>query len=445
VLCLVQFVDVLGVTVVITALPSMLRDLEAPAASAGPVVTGYAMFFGGLLMLGARLGDRYGHRRVLLWGLALFGVASLLAASSTLVAALVVARCLQGAAAAMSVPSALRSLMTVASDPTASRRALAAWSAAGAAAGASGFIIGGVVTQWVGWRLIFLANVPMAVALIMTVRRFVPETHGEDIESLDVPGAVLLTGSVMAMVLGAAGIEQPSQRAVGAVILTAGVILLPVFFAAQRRAKAPLLPLEARRDRRLRIGAVAAFMNTATTSSAILASLYLQEVRGLDPIAAGLNLMPFSLAVVVGATVAAPALRRLTPTTVIAIGLGIIALGSATLIAVELGTWLVPSAVGVEGFGIGLSSVASTALGTKVPFDLQGTASGVLNTAAQLGTALGVAALLLIASITAGDEVFMSGRRLAWAVAALTGIATGAYVVLRPPRSINGDDGKKMS
>src|SRR3954454_22647587 len=128
-LCLVQFVDVLGVTVVVSALPTMLSSLGAGAAAAGPVMTAYAVFFGGLLMLGARLGDRYGHRRVLLAGLAVFASGSVVAATAATVAVLVAARCVQGLAAALSVPTALRLLTAATPGEELRRRALALWSA----------------------------------------------------------------------------------------------------------------------------------------------------------------------------------------------------------------------------------------------------------------------------------------------------------------------------
>jgi MFS family permease len=149
-LCLVQFVDVLGVTVVVTALPAMLADLRASPDAASLISTGYAMFFGGLLMLGARLGDRFGHRRVILTSLAVFTAAAVLGTTAGSALILTAARCLQGVAAAMSVPSALRLLTTITADGPQRRKAIAVWSAAGAAAGASGLVAGGVVTDLVG-------------------------------------------------------------------------------------------------------------------------------------------------------------------------------------------------------------------------------------------------------------------------------------------------------
>src|SRR5580704_2743874 len=164
-LCSVQFVDVLGVTVVVTALPRMLADLHAPASAGSLVSGGYALFFGGLLMLGARLGDRFGHRRTITASLAVFAAGALLGAVAGSVVLLTAARCLQGAAAAASVPSALRLLTTLTPGGPRRRRAIAAWSAAGASAGASGFAVGGVITDLASWRLVFWAYLPLSACV----------------------------------------------------------------------------------------------------------------------------------------------------------------------------------------------------------------------------------------------------------------------------------------
>src|SRR4051812_49922383 len=154
-LCLIQFIDVLGVTVVVTALPDMLADVGGSSGDGALVATGYAMFFGGLLMFGARLGDRIGHRRTILSGIGSFAAGALFAATATTTVALTAARCVQGAAAAIAVPSALRLLTTVTPAGRDRARAVAAWSAAGAAAGASGFVAGGLVTDLADWRVVF--------------------------------------------------------------------------------------------------------------------------------------------------------------------------------------------------------------------------------------------------------------------------------------------------
>lgn len=272
-LCAVQFVDVLGGTVVITALPTMLTDLGVSQSAATLVVTGYAMFFGGLLVLGARCGDRYGHRRVLLAGVVLFGLASPVAALAGDVAPVVAARCVQGAAAALSVPAALRLLTAL---PVDRRRSLAWWSASGAAAGTSGLLLGGLVTQWASWRAIFWFTLVLAGVLVVAVRRAVPTDPG-DRSPLDVLGAVLLTGAVMAWVVGAALLEFPRWRLAGVGLVAVGVLLVPALVAVERRHRAPLLPGPAVRNRDLRAGAVGSFLNTATTTSAVtLVTLHLQ-------------------------------------------------------------------------------------------------------------------------------------------------------------------------
>jgi MFS family permease len=438
-LCLVQFVDVLGVTVVVTALPSMLSDLGGSSSAAALVVTGYAMFFGGLLMLGARLGDRYGHRGVLLVGLGCFGAASLLAATATSVAALVAGRCLQGAAAALSVPTALRLLLEAARDEDRRRRALAAWSAAGAAAGASGFVLGGALTDLAGWRFVFWVNLPLAALLMVAVLACASPPPAERSGRLDVAGAAALTAAVMAVVCGASVVERPDLRVVGVLVLLVGAVLFGAFARIERRAAEPLLPAAALRHPRLRLAAGAAALNTATTSSAMtLATLYVQNTRGASPTAAGLLLLPFSLCVVAGSSAAARVLRHRSARAGIALGLATIAAGVGALLVLPAGAWLLPTGVAIAGAGLGVSSVAANSLGMSVPAALQGTASGALNTAAQLGTALGVSVLVLVATATQHSGLPLAGRSLAWACCAALAMAAALgfrFGVSRSPRT----------
>lgn len=441
-LCAVQFVDVLGVTVVVTALPAILRGLDAPPSAGTLVATGYAMCFGGLLMLGARLGDRLGHRRVLLVSLVGFGAASVLAAAAASAAVLVAARCAQGVAAAASVPTALRLLTAAAPEGDGRRRALAAWSATGAAAGASGFLVGGVLTDVAGWPAVFWVNVPLAVALVVLVRTAVPPLARDARAGLDVGGGVLLTAAVMTLVAGGALVEHPGIRLTGLLALPLAVLLVAALVLVERRAAAPLLPPTAVRDRRLRLGVGISAVNTATTSSAMtLATLYLQDDRGLGATAAGLWLLPSSLGAVAGAASAARVLRRCPVRRGAAIGLTGVAAGYALLLGAPAAEWLLPVGVGIAGAGLGLASVAANAVGTDVARELQGTASGALNTAAQLGTALGVAVFLLLAAGTADASLPLRGTALAWAC--IAGLAAGTALLLlrarRPLRTPPGD------
>ncbi len=437
-LCLVQFVDVLGVTVVVTALPAMLSDLRAPPVAASLVSTGYAMFFGGLLMFGARMGDRFGHRRTIFIGLAIFSVAAVVGATAVSAGVLTAARCLQGAAAALSVPSALRLLTTITSDGPQRERAIAGWSASGAAAGASGFVVGGFVTYLAGWRAVFWAYPAVAVLLAGAIWRSVPPDPSVDrAVRLSVASVGTFTAAVMSFVVATTLLPQAGRTALGSALLAVAVILTGLFLAAEARSAAPLLPKAALRERPLRQGAAGAFLNTMTTSSAItLATLYLQNTRGRSPLVTGLMLLPFSIAVIAGSAIAAPTLAWWAPKRLISTGLAAIAICDATLIPSANSTWALPICLAAGGAGIGLSSVAATRLATSVPIPVRGTASGLVNTAAQLGTALGIAALLLIAALSVGiPEPGSAIPAIAWGTAALISCAGAVIFGLKAPRS----------
>ena len=466
-LCLVQFMDVLGVTVVVTSLPAMLASLHAPDSLGSLIATGYAMFFGGLLMLGARLGDRYGHRRTILASLAVFALGALVAATAPSVLALAAGRCLQGAAAAASVPSALRLLTTITAEGPARQRAIAAWSAAGAAAGASGFVVGGIVTDLTSWRVIFWAYLPLAAALAAVIAVSVPRDGARrQAESLNLAGSLIFTAAVMAFVVGATVIAQPGGRLAGALLLAACVVLAGGFVLADRRAAAPLLPRELIRSRPLRLGTLGALLNTATTSSVLtLVTLYLQDSLQRTPLQAAATLLPFSLAVIAGSTLAAAVQRRtgqprtdrrrmgqrrtgqragpprLVAQRLIAAGLALIAVADAALIPLAALAWAVPVCAAGAGAGIGLSSVAATGLGTDVAPRWRGGASGIINTAAQLGTAVGIAALILVAAATGETPALGTPPpRIAWAVAVLAAAAGAVrFALARPePAAVTG-------
>jgi predicted MFS family arabinose efflux permease len=313
---------------------------------------------------------------------------------------------------------------------------MAAWSATGAAAGASGFLLGGVLTDLAGWAAVFWVNVPLAVVLVIAVRATVNAGAGErSLRSLDLAGAALLTGGVMALVSGSSALEAHRQL-LGLALLIGGAALLVSLPPVERRADRPLLPAEAVRDPNLRLGVVVALLNTATTSSMMtLATLHLQQTEGVSASAAGAQFLPFSVCVVAGSSLAAPLLRRRGPGVAAVVGLLLVAAGDAVLLALPIGDWILLLGVSLAGLGIGLASVASNTLGTDVPAALQGTASGALNTAAQLGHAVGVAAFLLLATSTRGSGLPLAGTPLAWGAAALTA-AVGGLIIARRSRGL---------
>ncbi|MCU7728516.1 MFS transporter [Actinoplanes sp. KI2] len=431
VLCLVQFVDVMGVTSAVVAIPSIIRGVHASGALAAPLATAYAMFFGGLLVLGARLAHKYGHRRLLVAGLVVFAVAGGIGWAARYGWQLVLARSVQGTASALTVPAALSLLLATASRADQRARALGWWSAAGAAAGASGLFLGGYLTDTVGWRAVFWVNIPVALLLgagvIVSVHA---RPQADRSRYIDVVGALLLTASVMAMVFGAALLQEPAHRAAGASAVAAGVLLAGLLVLRLARSKDPILPLGALRQPRLAAGSLGSFVNTAATSStAVLLTIHAQETAGLSALQAGLMLLPLSLSVVPGSVLAGPIMRRWGARRTIVLGLALLALGNAVValtLDVVAGT---VTGLALLGYGLGTSSVACNDLGTKVPQEHVSTATGVLNTAAQLGTALGVAALILVASAepAAGGR----GSVIAMLIAAAGAVAALAAISRR--------------
>jgi MFS family permease len=430
VLCLVQFVDVMGVTSAVVAIPSIIRGVHGSDALAAPLATAYAMFFGGLLVLGARLAQKFGHRRLLVTGLVVFAVAGGIGWIADHGWQLVLARSVQGTASALTVPAALSLLLTTASRADHRARALGWWSAAGAAAGASGLFLGGYLTDTIGWRAVFWVNIPVAILLGAGVIAWVharPQTNRSS--SIDVIGALLLTASVMAMVFGAALLQEPAHRMVGALAVVAGVLLAGLLVVRLARSREPIVPLAALRQPRLAACSLGSFINTAVTSStAVLLTLHLQEAAGLSALRAGLILLPLSLSVVVGSVLAGPVTRRWGSRRTVVLGLCLLALGNAVValtLDVVAGTVI---GLALLGYGLGTSSVACNDLGTKVPQEHVSTATGVLNTAAQLGTALGVAALILVASAEpAGGSGPVIAIQLAAAVAVVGVAAIGRW------------------
>ena len=426
VLCGVQFVDVLGVTVVVTALPRMLADVGAAPALGGAVVTAYAMFFGGLLMVAARVGDRIGHRRLVLGALTVFAAAAVVAGSASSVWPLVSARAAQGAAAAAAVPGALRLLTTVIPDGPARRRAVAGWSAAGAAAGASGFVLGGILTELASWRVIYWMNVPVAVLLAAAVVRYVPEVRspGQPVR-IGWPSALLLTGAAMGIVSGTNLLGEHMPVRVAAPAIGLGLLAAAGFGLLEQRTRHPLLAPAARRAAGLRWGTIAAFANTATTSSSLtVATLYLQDRRGLTPLATAALLISFSLLVVLGSLLAPKIITAAGWRGALGVGIGMIAAGNI-LLAAYPHPITVAFAAGTCGLGIGASSVAATDMGTSVDESIKATAAGALNAAAQLGTAIGTALILLIATTLQ--------PRIAWITAAALAAGTAFAAVHRAP------------
>ena len=373
VLCGAQFLVVLDATIVASALPDLRRSLGFSPEGLQWVLSAYALAFGGLLVAAGRAGDLLGQRRLFVAGVAGFGAASLLCALAPSPPVLIAGRALQGAAAAAQTPAALALLTSAFPEPEARRRAVGWWTAAAAGGGASGWVLGGVLVEASGWPAVFLVNVPLcALGALLGAR--LTDARRSPGRRLDLAGALAITAALTLLVLGLT--QVPAA-------LAAALVAFAAFAALERRAGDPVLPRWALRRPAFGAASLAALALTAATTPAMfLAILYQQETLGRGPLEAGLWCAPFNLAVIAGSL--------LGPRAGMTGGLLAVAAGAGTLAASSPAT-LLPGFL-LMGGGLGVAAAASTATGTAALGESeQGVASGVLNAAAQIGTALGLA------------------------------------------------------
>lgn len=443
--CVAQFVVVLDVTIVAVALPPIQRDLGFETTDLQWVVTAYTLVFAGFLLLAGRIADLYGRRRWFLVGLCVFSIASLLCGMATSAPVLIAARCVQGLGAAIVAPAALSILTVTFGDEHARRRAVGVWTAAAAGGGAAGWLLGGVLTQSLSWRAVFLVNVPVGLIGAALARVALRESRMTSADrSLDMAGALVVTLGLGLLVFGCTQVEQRGLDApVTLAALIASIAMLWAFIHIEVRATDPLLPLDLIRTRAFARAAVVALVLTATTTPPLFVCLlYLQNVRGLSPTTTGFAFAPVNLAVIAGTLVGPRLAGRLGSRRAMAIGLAMIAAGTAIIAAVlDPAVHIVAALVAafiVLGGGLGIASVASTAAGvTAAGEQRSGVASGVLNTAAQIGTVVGLAALVSLAAARTAElsatvpepAALVAGYRWAAATAALLAAGSGGLVL----------------
>jgi EmrB/QacA subfamily drug resistance transporter len=443
-LCVAQFVNVLDINAVIVALPVVGRDLGFAPEDLQWVITAYVLFFGGFLMLAGRLSDLYGRRRMFVVGLAVFTVSSLACGLAASPLALIVSRAFQGLGAAIVAPAALSIISGLFAGGRERNLAMGVWTAVAAGGGAAGLVLGGLITDSLGWPWIFLVNVPVGVVGVALSFVLLGADREEGASRrLDVWGAVTITAGLFLLVYGLTRAEEAgfgSPLTLAAVALA--LILLSAFLFVERSVADPLVPLRVFRSPGLSGSAVVAFANTATTSPVgVIAVLYLQEVLAYSPTQAGLLGLPFSVSVVAGSFLGS----RLTGTLGArgTMTLGLLGISGAALlitgISAEGGLAFVLSNAALSGLALGCSAVASTARGTSAVGEWErGLASGLLNSSAQIGTALGLAALITVAAARtealAGEgpataAAIVEGFRIAFYAAAGLAVA-GALVPL---------------
>ncbi len=402
--CLAQFMVVLDNTIVNVALPSIQHGLRFSPANLQWVVNAYTLIFGGFLLLGGRAADLLGRRRLFMAGVVLFAGASMLnglAQSSTM---LILGRGLQGLGGALVSPAALSIIMTTFQDKGERTRALGVWSAIAAGGAAFGLLLGGVLTDLVSWRWNFFVNVPVGFATVFLALRFVPESRADlGHRSFDALGATTVTAGLLAIVFGIVKAQAwgwGSGRTLG--VIAVGVALLVTFVWLESRSRAPLVRLSIFRIRSLATAdAVMMLVASAMFGMFFFASLYVQNILGYSPLRAGLAFLPVSLGIIVGAGIAQGIIKPLGVRNVSAIGLTLAVAGMLYLTRLPVhGHYASDLLVGLlpMSIGMGLVFVPITLLGTSgVANDDAGLASGLFNSAQQIGGSLGLAILATLA------------------------------------------------
>ncbi|MEV0289894.1 MFS transporter [Kribbella sp. NPDC050820] len=437
-LCLTGFMIILDASIVLVAVPSIERELTFSAGGVQWVPSGYALMFGGLLLLGGRISDLLGRRRVFITGLVLFAASSLLCGFAWSGDALVLARGLQGASAAVLLPSALAIVMTTFPDGPDRNKALGIWGATSGVGGTAGSLIGGPVTDGLGWQWIFFINVPVCLLVVVLAPVLLQESRGPGRRGFDVTGAVTVTAALIVLVY--AVVEAPHSpvgRTLALVLLSA--LLFGLFVLVEQRSAAPLVPLRIFRSRALVGG------NLITISWGLAAfglnyvyTQYAQFALGVSAVRYGLMSAVLAAAAVVASIIGQHLVTRLGPRRVAFAALLVAGAGTTlmTQLTVQAGYFeLAFWGLTIFGAGLGAGTVAgSIASLSDVAGEDSGVASGLQSASFQIGGAVGIAALSAVAAAsTTGSTptALTHGYRIAfWAVWACLAVGVAGCAVL---------------
>jgi EmrB/QacA subfamily drug resistance transporter len=443
VLCGGSLMIVLDSTIVNVALPSIRADLGFSETSLAWVVNAYLLTFGGCLLLGGRLGDIYGHRRMFLSGIVLFTAASLVCGLAQSQEFLIAARAVQGLGGAVASAVALSLMMTMFTEPAERAKAMGIFGFVASGGGSLGVLLGGVLTDALDWHWIFLVNLPIGIAVFLFGRLLVPATNGQQPSGrLDVAGAVLVTGALMLAVYAIVNGNQAGWTSLQTLgLLGLAAALLGIFVLVESRVEAPLVPLKLFRLRNLAVSNVVGVLWAAAMFAwFFLSALYLQLVLGYSPLQVGLAFLPANL--IMGAFsvgISAKLVMRYGIRPPLAVGLSLAALGLLLFTRAPVdGTFVtdvLPSMV-LLGFGAGMAfnPVLLAAMSDVEPQE-SGLASGVVNTAFMMGGALGLAVLASLAAARADTlasdgasqlEALTGGYHAAFFVGALFALAAAA-------------------
>lgn len=444
---MLQFFIAVDVTVVNIALPSIGADFGVDGHSLTWVVVGYTVTGGGMLMLGGRLGDLLGRRRVLLLGTGLFGVASLLAGLAPTFGLLVVMRLLQGAGEAVALPAAMATVILMFPEGPRRSRALGVWAAVASCGLVLGFVLSGVITAHLGWRWIFLISVPFILVVLLAAVLLVDGDRpvAGDRRALDLPGALLLTACPLLFTFGVVEAGEPGTPPWVVPAALAGAVAAGTgFVRVEARSRNPLVPLRFFAHRtRVAANLATMLLSGALSTSFLLFTFYLQDRLGVGPLGAGLTMLPLAVSLIVFSMLVPRMLGRWGARACVLAGMGFTAAAMAAIALVSAssagGAALVPAMLLIAaGMGFGIVGLQYVAV-TGVTEDDAGIASGVQRAADQMGGAAGVAVCVgvgfaptlhacdpyLVATLLAGAGL-VAGAAVAWQMPAPVAAPTPA-------------------
>ena len=409
-LCSAQFVVVLDASIVNVALPSIGEALDFSQGNLPWVVNAYVLTFGGFLLLGGRTADLLGRRRVFMAGLLLVAVASLLAGFAATEGQLIAARAAQGLGAAIISPAALSIVTTTFSDGAERNKALGVWGAVAGSGGAAGVLLGGILTDGLGWEWVLWVNVPVSLIALALSPRLIAESRAEnETRAFDVAGAVTVTAALSILVyalVDATDAGWGSTQTIGLIGLSA--LLLAAFVAIELRSAKPLVPFSIFRIRTLTgANVVGLLVGASLFSMFFFISLYMQQVLGYSAIHAGLSYLPLAVTIMATAAIASQLVTKVGYKPVLAIGLLFIVAGLVWFSRVSVGGGFLTDILGpslLAAAGLGFSFVTTTiAAVSGVEEREAGLASGLINTSQQIGGALGLAVLATLATSRTED------------------------------------------
>jgi EmrB/QacA subfamily drug resistance transporter len=415
-LCFAQFIVVLDASIVNVALPSIGEALNFSESNLAWIVNAYVIAFGGFLLLGGRAADLLGRRRVFMTGLVVVGIASLAAGFATTQGQLIAARAAQGLGAAIVSPAALSIITTLFQDGSERNKALGVWGAVAGSAGAAGVLLGGILTDGLGWEWVLWVNVPVAAIALAFTPGLIPESRSESVtRHFDAAGAVSVTAGLSLLAYAFLDASESGWGSTKIISLLAGAAaLIAIFVAIELRSKAPLVPFRIFRLRTLTGANVVGFLLGASLFSMFyFISLYMQQVLGYSAIHAGLSYLPLAVTIIVAAGIGGQLVTRFGFKPILATGMAFVALGLLWWSQVSVGGGFLTDILGPSllaavglGFGFVTSTIAAVA---GVEEREQGLASGLINTSQQIGGALGLAVLSTIAT-SRTDDVMATGQ-----------------------------------